>query len=383
VRRLACVVLVAAACTQRTQLLPVDGGVACSGLGTPVQLGNDCAPALAARTLRYAVCTCQSLVFSGNLTTEAMPPMMGPGGGPGGPGPGPGPAPPPAAVGSDGSIQIGGQAQLAGTAVAVAAMSFDGAASLFGNLHSGGSVSATHLLVVAGDAFAAGDVLGRVDIAGTLHVAPGANVASNVAAHDIVREDVSVLPPCDCGTPALDVAALVTAARSANADASIGLDPASSATTLDLPCGNYYLSSLSRTSELDIAVHGRAALFIGGDVTLGGGLRVSLDSGATLDLVVAGNFDGSGGIIGTSEGAGGGRVRLWLGGSAVRLGGDTALALALYAPRATLSDDGGLGVDGALFVDTVAIAGDLAVRYDNRLAQAAGECNQLPPPPIE
>jgi hypothetical protein len=252
--------------------------------------------------------------------------------------------------------------------------------SLFGNLHAGDSVSAMRLLAVAGDAFVAGDLLGRVDIGGTLHVPTNANIASSVAAHDITREPVTVAAPCDCATPALDVNALVMGASSNNNDASIALDPAANPTTLDLPCGAYYLSSLSSGGAVDVAVHGRAALFIGGNVTLGGGMRVTLDNDAALDIVIAGSLRVDSGLVGATEGA---RVRLWLGGDSVQLGGDAALGLALYAPHATLGDDNGLTATGAIFVDSMALGGDLTVRYDGHLLQAASECGDLPSLPVQ
>jgi hypothetical protein len=57
---------------------------------------------------------------------------------------------------------------------------------------------------------------------------------------------------------------------------------------LDLPCGYYYLDSLAATGALTIAVHGRTAVFIGGNIEGGSPITLALDAGATLDVFVGG-----------------------------------------------------------------------------------------------
>jgi hypothetical protein len=385
--RLAFAALLLLGCTQRTQLIPGPGAPACSGTGPPIHLGSSCASAIAARSLRYALCSCAPLVLAGNLTTSSdMPPPMPPPGGPGGPG---GPPIPPAAVGTDGNIQIGGLAQVAGTleAASSSGMTFNGTASVFGNLRSGGSVSATRLLTVGADAFVAGDVLGRVDVGGTLQVAPTANLAPTVNAHDVVRAPVTVAPPCSCDATApgaLDVASLVAARRGDNDDGSIGLDPDLLAhagpTALTLGCGAYYLSSIQATSAIDLTVHGHTALYVGGNVSLGGGLRVLLDSSAELDLLVAGNVDLGGGVLGAPDAS---AVRLWLASSTVRLAGGASLSAELWAPSAVLFDDSSLTMSGALLVGSVSLSGDLSIRFDGRALSGGSECGEPPPGQVE
>lgn len=366
--------LLLVACTQRTQLI---APAACSGTGAPIRLGQSCAATLAANSLRHALCSCSSIVLPGDLTTESGPPM---------PGPGPGPMTPSAAVGTDGSLQVAGLVQVAGAAIAASSsgMTFNRSASVFGSLHSGGAVSATQFLAVGDDAFVGGDLLGRVDVGGALHVAPTATVGPAVSAATIVREPISVAPPCDCTTPALDVATLVGAAASSNDDATISLasdalTATTAATTLDLPCGQYYLSSIGAVATVELRVHGRAALFVRGDVTVGAGLRVTLDAGAELDLVVGGSITARGGTVGATPPS---SLRLWIGGGTVRLGSGVGLAAVVYAPAAALVAEGPLTASGALFVGSVSSNDDVTVRFDANVLDGGSECGDAPPAPV-
>jgi hypothetical protein len=254
-------------------------------------------------------------------------------------------------------------------------MSFSRTASILGSLRSDGSVAATQLVTVGDDAFVGGDVLGRVDVGGMLHVSPASNLGPMVSAAGVVHEAVSVAPPCDCGAPTVDAAALARAAASSNDDAAIALDPDTlahaAAPTLDLPCGQYYLASVSAIGTVMVRVHGHAALFVGGDVTLAAGMTVALDDGAELDLVVAGNLDAEGAAVGGDPAP---SVRVWLGGGTLRVGGGAAMAAVVYAPAATLVADGALDVSGALFVGSLSAGDDVTVRFDPAVLDGGSEC---------
>jgi hypothetical protein len=374
----AALALLLVGCTQRTDLLPPDDGgvMACSGLGLPVRLGGpnaSCAGVIAAVTVNRALCSCDSLILPGGLTTEA-----------GGQGQGtmPGPPAPSAAVASDGSIEVGGLVQIAGSVSAGATdgIGFNRTASIFGSLRSAGSLSAAQIISVAGDAYVAGDVLGRVEVLGNLFVSPSSNVSALAAGNNfVVRQPIAIEPPCGCATgPIVDVDALVSVAANANDDVTGGIDPAALASThgptaFDLPCGSYFLPSLTTDDTLEVRVHGRSALYIDGDVTLADGLRVTLDSGAELDLFVTGNVTLNAGVLGAPSAA---AVRLWLAGTTIQLGLDASLSAIVYAPDATLLGDQDLVATGALFVGRVAALGDLTVRFDPDVLDDGATCGQ-------
>jgi hypothetical protein len=358
--------LLVAGCTERTDLLPVrDMATACAPPGPPIQLdGEPCAAALAARLLRYAVCSCAPLMLPGSLFTQGSLPTRGSLAGP------------PAAVGTDGPLAIAGLVQVAGALEAAGAggASFSRITAVLGNLRSGGPVTAARFLGVERDAFFAGDVAGRVDVRGIVHAAPGALIPPSVTAGGLVREPVMVPPPCGCDAPALDVAAAVAARATPHP----GLAPdafaaATGPASLDLGCGELYTKALETPAgiDLELRVHGRAALFVDGDVTLGGSLRVVLDPLAELDLVVAGNLTAQTGAIGAPQAA---SVRIWIGGSTVRLAAGVSLSAALYAPRAQLVADGSLIANGALFAQAFSVAGDLTVRFDTQLLTGGVSC---------
>jgi len=380
--------LLLSGCSQFTDLLPSDGGTSdgdsstCVAPGPPIELANQlhapCAAALASQVLRYALCSCAAIVLPHGLFTDGGGKFM--------------PVPPmalPAAVGSDDYLQLGGPAQIGGALAAAGkeGVSFGRTTAVLGTVRSGGPLSANQFLSIADDAFAAGDVLGRIDVGGRLHVPPDAFVPPSVNA-ELVREPVTVEPPCNCAAgPRLDVATVVAARADHNSDGRIHLRADafvgdSGPSALDLPCGEYYLSSLHTRAgaELELRVHGRVGLFVGGDVSLGTGLRVSLDGGSSLDLVVAGNFASQSGTIGASTAA---AVRLWVGGSTVRLGDGAQLSALLYAPSAVVLSDGDLNTTGALYAQSFSVAGDVGVRFDPMVLGGGAECGGVMQPPVE
>jgi hypothetical protein len=371
------VALLLSGCTDSTDLLATDGGAdGCMDPGPPIVLGNSCAGALAAQLSRYALCSCSSLVLDRGLFTEG-------GSMPGGP---PGGGPPNAAAGSDGTIQTGGPVQVSGTLVAGGAgASFARLSFVAGNLRSAGAIGSNAGLTVGNDAFADGDVLGKIDIQGTLHIPDGFNITPGVSASDVHREPVVVPPPCNCAAgPALDPLSLAKAHVSANDNPHITLNPdafagPNMASALDLPCGQYYLSQITGPGP-DIKVHGHTALFVAGDVNVGVGMRVFVEPGAELDLVIAGNVSvGSGQLGGLPASA----VRLWVGGKSVHFGAGATVNGTVYAPSASFSSDGDLDATGALFGHDFQPAGDLSVRYDRLILSAGMACGVQPQPPVD
>lgn len=392
-RSIAVVVVVVAGvgCTQRTELLPpLDLGMAppaCSGLGAPILIGGSngpCAGALAASTVNRAICSCDSIELAGSLFTQATsgaaPGQMGGGGGGGGGLPPPGNAY--ASVASDGNIEIVGSTEVSGSISAggTGGIGFNRSAQILGDLRSAGNLAVTQIASVAGDAYVVADVAGRVDVLGTLFVSPASTVSLEDADNNhIVAQPIEVAPPCNCAAgPVVDVLAVVAAAAAHNDDASAGLDATALAkthgpTSFTLPCGSYYLPSLTTDDTLAVHVQGRSALYIGGDVSLADGLRVTLDEGAELDLFVAGDVSVSAGAVGATTAA---AVRLWLASSTVQLGADATLSAIIYAPNAAIVPDDALNATGALFVGSLATVSDVSVRFDASVLADGAACGQ-------
>jgi hypothetical protein len=356
-------------CSEKTDLLPhPDAG--CSG---PVSLGNECAAAAAAKRLRYALCSCSPLILPRALFTQGGSDMGGP---------------PPAAVGSDQQVQISGPVQVAGVLEAAGSFgaSFGRTAGIAGSLRSGGTLSSNLFLAVDGDAFVNGDVLGRMEIGGVLHAPDSAFISPAVVADGgISHERVAVNPPCDCGA-APDLAGAIATHSKLNDDAAIHLSPdalAGGQPILDLPCGAFFLSQIKTPPdvELELRVHGFTALFVAGDVHLSSGLRVVLDAGAELDLVIGGDLFAPTGMIGAPSAE---RFRLWLGGKTLALGHGAALSASIYAPIAVVQAEGDLNVvNGALFAAGISAIGDVGVHYDADLLAVGASCGAPPEPPVE
>jgi hypothetical protein len=363
--------LLALGCSQKTDLLPrsSDGGSGCDG---PRKIGGECAGAASAARLRYALCSCSALVLVHQLVTEAGPTM---------------PFPPPAAVGSDQHVQIAGLAQVGGVLAAAGpyGVSFGRSADVAGTLRSGGTLATNQFLAVDGDAWVNGDLLGRVDVAGVLHLPAGDTISPSVIAESgVVNEPVSVSPPCNCnGAPDFMGDLLTRAKQNDNRDIQLSPDILDGAAqVLDLPCGDFYLSRIHMPPDarLELRVHGYTALYVGGEVTLGAGLRVTLDPMAELDLVVGGEFYAPDGLVGAPNAE---RVRLWLGSKTVRLGPYAIVSASVYAPDAVVLSDGDLNLAGALFAAAISVPGDVHVHYDPDILAAGASCGKMPQPPVE
>jgi hypothetical protein len=354
-------------CSDRTDLL-AHGDAGC---GMPISLGGECAGAAAARRLRYALCSCSALVVDLGLFTDG-----GSGSGMRGP--------PPAAVGSDEHVVVAGPALVAGALEAAghAGASFGDRAGIFGTLRSAGTLSTNQFLSIDRDAFVGGDVLGVMNIGGILHVSDVSYISSGVDARGLSVEPIMVKPPCDCGA-APDLKGAIAEHAKINDNGAIHLAPdalAGEKTSLDLPCGAFYLSQVKTPpmQELELRVHGKTGLFVGGDVWLGDGLRILLDPAAELDLVIGGNLTAPFGIGGSTNAA---HVRVWMAGATLHMG--LPLAAAVYAPNATVIADGDLRVDGALFAAAISAPGDVHVHYDAEILNAGASCGAAPEMAVE
>jgi len=409
----------AAACTRTTELIPAAGPSACEAPGPAVSFatvggGAACAGALAARAARFALCACGDLVLTGNFIVNSIgAPVRGPGGAGATPPPGAGLGQPPAtsgspwpgglpvngllprsffaAVGTDGDLQVSGHGDVPGTLVIAGGgdVQLGREGHVLGNAHVAGGLRPGIAYWISNDGDVGGDVIGHLVVGGALHTPVGATLAPEVQAGAIVREAVTVAPPCDCAAgPAFDVAATVEARRIRNANPSLSfsediLDDVESAQTLDWPCGEYYLATLRSGSggALELRIHGHVGIFVAGDVRLGDNLTVTLDAGATLDLVVAGSFYTTGRVFGSPASPAG--TRLWVGSTTVSLPDQVQFGAFVHAPAAVFSAGAGMTFSGSLFVGTLSVAGDVRLGYDPALLQEGAACGAAAPAPVE
>jgi hypothetical protein len=379
----------------------------------PVHLGGTaataCAGAIAAQLGRFALCSCNDIVVPGSLIVNRVGaqqrlcksqsgPSTGPIPGPWGPcdGPTDGPNYPKtptffAAVGSDGTLQTGSHADLPGSLFLAGTddVRVGAQGHVLGAVHVAGNLRPNAPYWITGDAFVGGDVVGQqISVGQALHT-PAASVVQGVQAMSgVVREPVTVLPPCNCAAgPAFDVTAAVDARRTANDNAAVSLSASAlgdvqAAQTLTLPCGEYYLDAIKTGAAgmLTLRVQGHVGIFVAGDVQLQNSLIVALDDGATLDLVVAKTFVvTSGSLFGAPTNPAG--TRLWVGGNTIALPSTPFQFLAfVYAPGAFFSAGPLLDFSGSLFVGTLSlsVAKDLHIGYDPAVMQAGGECGVRP-----
>lgn len=337
-----------------------------------------CSDALADKTFRFAICACNGIVTSSTLRTDAFDSNRGVYSAPGEPG---------GSVGSNeglsttGAWSVGGSLWSSGVDGWTSSQDLDVA----GELHLAGRLAGTNV-EVGTDAFIADGVqVDSLRVDGTLTVPAGETVnvegSSQVGAQ--VNADVSVEPPCACGDEDItDVSAFVAHHASDNDNASIDLDRGAYAnlqadTSLSLPCGRYYLSTIAGGASLSIRAEGRVALFIGQDVSLDKNLEVTLAQGAEIDVFVAGNVNVAG-QLSLGSPAAPHRARFYVGGTGtINLPGGASIAANIYAPRAEIVTSGPLEVFGALFARRVAASDALDVHFDTAIL---GESETCAPP---
>ena len=341
--------------------VPVGAGPKnCTNGGPPLSTGDDkdkCLGTLAQTTFRYSLCSCTDLNVSAALSTDAYDSTTGPykpgelGGG----------------VGVDRDITNWSQAVTVGGTLWVAGTdsyaSSGPASEVKADLHLGGSWKASTPFTVAGPAY----VVGSLD---------GVTVQGKT-------ETVTAVPPaCDCSEAHLvPIAAIVQAHRAPNNDnASIGLDEAAlekpkSALRLDLPCGNFYFTAIKSSLALTIHVHGRAALYVEGDVQASSPLAFVLDPEAELDLFVGGTLSVSDTFVFGSPNYPA-LSRAYIGGTAkLALSADVRLAGELYAANSEqVVWSAKNAIYGSIFAGNFRASDVTDIHYDRGVLRAGEDC---------
>jgi hypothetical protein len=332
-----------------------NGGVRIASSANGTVCGDD----LAATTFRFAVCVCDDASFAARVVTSAT----GDGGG----------------LAANGSITAAGDLDIGGSLVAGGELAPVGAVHVQHDIIAGADMTFVGDADVGGDAYVGGDLMAiGLGVAGTVHANADANVFGAGPA-GVVREDVSVNPPCACGDDArTDVVGIVTAAATDNDNAANAIDPNgleafAGDLALTVPAGRTYFDSVAAAGRVVLTVTGPAAVFVGDDVALAGALEVILDGDdASLDLFIAGDLAAAGALdIGSAVSPS--KVRVYVGGAGdIAIAGDADLGASLFAPDARVALAGSFTFDGALVAGSIAHAGDLVVNYDSSVLDGAG-----------
>jgi hypothetical protein len=338
-----------------------------------------CTSALAARGNRFALCSCAALepppgapIHTDSFDSRPGGVAMGRS----------------AAVGVGDLVSSSSDIWSGGAFYVASALASTGHIQTAGSLRTGGPV----VLIdadghVAGDAYVSGSISGTLQIDGLLHQPAGAGMSPALLPESsIVREAVSVLPPCDCSNAFVDLGGAIAAAMASNDDAIVGLDPGAlaaetTATNVDVTCGVYVLSAVDAQKSLSFSVHGRSLIVVTGDVVIRGGLTVVLDPSAELDLLIGGRLVSSGGNpLGSASPA---RFRIWIAGTAaVVLDDAPTIGAIIRAPNAPISASSGLQVSGALLASSVMLGGPLNVHFDEAVLSSGGPCGEPTATPV-
>jgi hypothetical protein len=243
------------------------------------------------------------------------------------------------------------------------------------DLWSGGDVTSGGIYQNGGDLHSAGNVTvqsGSLAVVGKVHLAPGKSAAGVTSGGGTVSENVTVVPPCDCGAP-LDVPSLVAPFKTSNDDAAAGVTPGAlhqPAAPVALPCGRYYFDDIAG-GDVTLQLSGRTAIFIGGDVGVLGTMAVDLAPGAELDLFVAGSFSLTGtAALGSPSNPS--KVRVYVGGTTFDLSATVSVGANLYAPNANLAVASSFEMSGAIYAKSLAFSGDFTIHYDESVVGTVG-----------
>jgi hypothetical protein len=351
-----------------------DGGTAfCTGGDALVPLPDgECTGDIGKKTFLFAACACTTFNVAGVLTTDSLDSTNGttPDGG--------------ASVGADtwvkaqtttnvhGSVWAGGS----NNAATNPAVEIDGDGGVTNEAHLGGDLKTTQPFSIGGDVYVSGDIFAAPTLTcgGAVHISPGGNTTNVTAAGGVQNgTNLVVDDPCDC-SKTIDVGAIVAAFATTNDDAAVGLDSTSLASappsTVTLPCGRYYFDAIGG-SAVSLALTGRTAIFVKGDVNATQSLDVTIAPGATLDLFVGGSLI-LGGDATIGDPTAPSRARVYVGGAQVTISGGVKLGANVYAPHADAAIAGDFAMAGAILVHSLAASGAFTVHYDVSILDVPG-----------
>jgi hypothetical protein len=298
-----------------------------------------------------AVCICEDFNEVGMLTVTE---------GPGGIG----------SVGVNGDTRFVNLTRAAGDWIAYSGFEAVSDTEVGGSLLTAEDASWVGSLGIGGDLGVGGNArgVGLLSVLGTLRVAGDESLLGPVTVGG--RGDFEPLagPPCPCDPDSFfDVTAAVAAARSQNDNQAAGLPTrlaSVGANEIRLESGSYYFEDAATVGHTRFIVAGPVSLFVDGSIDAVGAQSFELESGATLDLFVAGGIR-TVGWLDAGSAADPEAFRLYLGGSeSVLLSvGLQTFHGSIYAPEATIAYVGDTKVVGALFGRELHGVGRLEIAY--------------------
>src|SRR5262249_34227730 len=129
-------------------------------------------------------------------------------------------------------------------------------------------------------------------------------------------------------------------------------------------------------AAITIAVHGRTAIFVGGDVTLGSELNLAVDANAELDLFVGGNLTVTSTIrLGSTQVPA--QLRVYVAGSTVSMTSNALLAGNFYLASALYRPTSSVDIYGSVFCGSFEATSEFHMHYDRAVLSAGRAC---PPP---
>ncbi len=423
-------VCVSGACSTQDRSPTGPAPAECSNGGPAISLGTggalDCVGDLAAVTFRWALCSCQDLDNNQPVLTDGFDSRNGPysptcedglvcqthadcsadldgdslftcAGEIG------------AGIGANGlytnnqSTRTWGTLWWSGTATP----NF-GTVSVRQELHDGGALPGAWV-AVDGDGYVAGNVSASGTLGGNLYTSATSNMNvdfSVAGSIDKTATPLTISDPCDCAADQLiNVVGIVDnhacdpegtngcsgtdcCALSNNDNFSMGLDPNiflgnNSGGRLDLPCGHYYLRGINTNESISIVVHGRTALYVGGEVDMNRPVSLTLDDSAELDVFIRGSVCGAEFNAGSPNYPT--RSRVYIGGpptsgacwdnsTAVRLTQGVRMAANLYAPFGRLDTSQPVLNYGGLFVGDYNVSQTTDIHFDTAVVAAGDSC---------
>ncbi len=346
----------------------------------PVLAGGACAGKLAEGTFGAALCSCEDTRIAGYLETREFDASATSSERAG-------------SVGVNRNYTTSGHADVGGSFTVAGAedIRFAGLVRAGADLLFNPAANVAGVVEVGRDAWLAREMraFGRVEIARDLYAPAGAGFRG-IAVVDVGGDEhtqaIAIEPPCPCGAgEIIDVAALVSDAEENNDNALAGFDAdalnaAVGLVQTRLPGGRFFVNQIGGVGAINLRVGGKAALFVGGDVTATGRFRIELEPGAELDLFVRGNLT----LTGAAEFGDAERpaaTRIYVGGTGdVAIAGYSAFIGNLYAPTADILVGGYGDVRGSLFGKNIVAAGFLEVGYDEVITESGEDC---PPDDID
>ncbi len=350
----------------------------CSGSGPLIVVGDttmDCAGRIAERSFRYALCTCDGIVTSDTVSTDAFDSRTGPYAPPGLTG---------GSLGTNADLNATNPWSIGGSMWASGDWSSGNRLDVANDLQLAGRL-AGDVVEVGRNAFVGQSVqVGELRVDGTLTVPAGEEIRADrmMSVGETLRAPVAIPPPCDCDS-LVDIAGFVRTYATDNDNASIDLNAdaltnVTTSTPFEFPCGRYYVSRITSDVPVVIRATGRVALFVDGDISVND-LQLELVDDAQVDVFVSGNVNASGGF-GFGDVTTPARVRMYVGGTGtINLAADSVFAGNLYAPRAELVTAGDSEIFGAVFVERLSASGPLSVHYDTGVLGSGDLCD---PPPV-